>query len=134
MPQAVQIETQSEQQSLTLLRVQRAARSAGRELALDRTEQALDQRSASVEASRERSPHFGADFMNMPGFLSAFGRDHALRPELLPDVGVIPLAVELGVGQHQPDARLLGGGFDDSGQIRTIVPRTTSCDLRQQEL
>src|SRR6202165_589107 len=134
MPQAVQIETQSEQQSLTLLRVQRTAWRTSREFAFDRTEQALDQGSAAVEPLRECSPHLGAHSMNTPGFLSALGGDHALRPELFPDVGVIPLAVELGVGQDQPNACLFGSRLDDCGQIRTIVPRTTSCDLRQQEL
>src|SRR5580693_4792131 len=115
MPQAVQIETQSEQQGLTLLRAQRATRRTGRELAFYRTEKALDQGSAPVEPSRKGSPHLGAHSMNAPGFLSALGGDHALRPELFPDVGVIPFAVELGVGQHQPDARLLGSRFDDCG-------------------
>src|SRR5579872_4015964 len=38
MPQAIQIEIQSEQQGLTLLCSQRAARRTGRELALHRTE------------------------------------------------------------------------------------------------
>src|SRR5579862_3543796 len=113
MPQAIQIETQSEQPSLALLRAQRTARRTGRELALHRTEQALDQRSASVEALRECSSHFGAHSMNTPGFLSALGRDHAPRPELLSDVGVIPFAVEFGVGQHQADACWLGSRFDD---------------------
>jgi hypothetical protein len=47
---------------------------------------------------------------------------------------VILFAVEFGVGQHQPHGRLLGSRLDDCGQIRTIVPRATSCDLRQQEL
>jgi len=46
MPQAMQIETQSEQQSLTFVRAQRATGRAGRELAFHRTEQALDQGSA----------------------------------------------------------------------------------------
>jgi hypothetical protein len=72
--------------------------------------------------------------VDTPGFLSALGRDHTLRPELLPDVGVIPLAVEFGVGQHQTDARLLGGRFDQRGQIRAVVPRAASRDLRQQKL
>jgi hypothetical protein len=40
--------------------------------------------------------------VDAPGFLSAFGGNYTLRPELLPDVGVIPLAVEFGIGQHQP--------------------------------
>src|SRR5579864_9235838 len=134
MPQAVQIETQSEQQGLTLLRTQRAARRTSRELALHRTEKALDQGSAPVKPSRKCTPHLGAHPMNAPGFLSALGGDHTLRPELLPDVGVIPLAVELGVGQHQADARLLGSRFDHGRQIRAIVPRATSRHLRQQKL
>jgi hypothetical protein len=44
---------------------------------------------------------------------------------------MIPLAVEFGVGQDQPDARLLGSRFDDRGQIRAIVPRAAARDLRQ---
>ena len=112
----------------------RSERLARAEAALHRTEQGLDQGSAAVELSRECAPHLGAHSMNTPGFLSALGGDHALRPELFPDVGMISFAVELGVGQHQPNARLLGSRLDHCGQIRTIVPRTTSCDLRQQEL
>src|SRR5271167_4913665 len=126
MPQTIQIETQSEQQSLTLLRAQRASRRTSREFAFDRTEQALDQGSAAVESLRECSPHLGAHSMDAPGFLSALGWNYALRAELLADVGVVPFAVELGIGQHQPDARLLGSRFDDGGQIRTIVPRAAS--------
>jgi hypothetical protein len=48
--------------------------------------------------SRECPPHLGAHSMNAPAFLSALGGNHALRPELLADVRVVPLAVELGVG------------------------------------
>src|SRR5579864_8510104 len=129
MPQAVEIETQSEEQSLTLLCAQRTTGRSGRELAFHRTEHALDQGSAPVESSRKYSPHLGAHPMDAPAFLSALGGNHTVGPELLPDVGVIPLAVELGVGQHQPDARLLGSRFDDRWQIGTIVPRATSCDL-----
>jgi hypothetical protein len=44
--------------------------------------------------------------VDAPGFLSALGGDYTLRPELAPDEGVIPLAVELGVGQHQANGRL----------------------------
>jgi hypothetical protein len=50
--------------------------------------------------------------VNAPGFLFALGGDHTLRPELLPDLGVIPFAVEFGVGQDQPNARLVGRRFD----------------------
>ena len=112
MPQAIQIETQSEQQSLTLLCAQRAAGRSGRKLAFHRGEQALNQSATAVKPLREGTSHLGAHAMHTPGFLSAFGGDHALRPELFPDVGVIPLAVELGVGQHQPDARILRSGLD----------------------
>src|ERR1700758_4101927 len=126
MPQTVQVETQAEQEGLTHLSVQRTTGRPGRELALHRTEQTLDQSTAAIEASRERSPHLGTYSMDAPGLLAALGGDHALRPELAPDVGVISLAVELGVGQHQPDARLLGSGCDDGGQIRAIVPRAAS--------
>src|ERR1700675_3473131 len=108
MPQAIQIETQSEQQGLTLLRAQRTAGRASGELALHRTEQTLDQSTAPVEPSWKCSPHLGTHSVDAPRFLAALGGDHALRPELAPDVGVISLAVELGVGQHQADARLLG--------------------------
>ena len=49
MPQPIQIETQAEQQGLPHLHRQTAARGAGRELAFDRREDALDQRAAPVE-------------------------------------------------------------------------------------
>ena len=77
MPQAIQIETQSEQQGLTFLRAQRAARRTSRELAFHRTEQALDQGSAPVEASRKGSPHLGAHSMDAPSFLSTLGGNNA---------------------------------------------------------
>ena len=134
MFQAIQIETQPEQQGLAPLHVQRATGRSSRELALHRRKDALDQGAAPVELSRKRPPHLGPHATNAPSLLPALGGDHTLRPELLPDVGVIPLAVELGVGQHQPDARILRSGLDDRGQIRTVVPRTASRDLRQQEL
>jgi len=124
MTQAVNIETQPEQQSLTLLDAQRAAWGAGREVALHRTEQTLDQCATTIDPSRELLPHLGAHSMAAPGFLSTLGGDHAVCPELLSDVGMIPLAVELGVGQHQADARLLGSRFDHSGQIRAICDNT----------
>ena len=38
----------------------------------------------------------------MRQFFFALDEDDALRPELLPDVGVIPFAVEFRVGQDQP--------------------------------
>ena len=91
-----------------MLHGQQAAGRAGREFALHRREDALDQSPAPIEAVRKRPPHFGTHPAHAPGFLPALGRDHTLRSESLPDVGVIPLAVEFGIGQHQPDACLLG--------------------------
>src|SRR6516164_2239091 len=134
MPQAVQIETQAEQQGLAHLHGQAAARSAGRELAFDRGEDTLDQRAAAVESARKRPPHFGTHAAYAPSFLSAFGRDHALRSELLTNVGMISFAVEFRIGQYQSDGGLLRRGFDDGGQIRAVVPRTSSGALRQQKL
>jgi hypothetical protein len=67
-------------------------------------------------------------------FLSALGGNHALRPTLLRDVGMISLAVEFVVGQDQPDGSFLRSGSDDRRQIRTVVPGVASRDLRQQEL
>jgi hypothetical protein len=72
--------------------------------------------------------------VHAPGFLPAFGRNHALRSEAFADVGRIALAVELRIGQHQPDAGLLGSGFDNGRQIRAVVPRAAPRELRQYEL
>jgi len=76
---------------------ERAGR-ASRELAFHGTEQALDQRSASIEPTRKWPPHFGAHSVHAPSWFPAFRGDHTLRSECAPNVGVIPLAVELGVG------------------------------------
>lgn len=86
MFQAVQIEAQSEQQGLADLHAQRTTRCACRKLALYRTEQALDQGPEAIEALRKCPPHLGAHSAHPPGFLPTFGGDHALRPELLPDI------------------------------------------------
>ena len=117
MPQAVQVETQSEQQGLARLHPERAAGCASRELALHRREHRFDQGAAPVELSRERPPHFGTHSAHSPSLLPTLGWDHALGPELSADISVIPLAVELGVGQHHSDARLLGSRFDHRRQI-----------------
>ena len=107
MFQAIHIETESEQQGLTHLHAQAASGSTGGELAFHRGENALDQVAASVEPSREGSPHLGADSVYAPGFLATLGRDHALRSELPANVSMISLAVEFGVGRYQSDACLL---------------------------
>jgi hypothetical protein len=134
MPQAIQIETQAEQQGLTHRHAQTASRCPSRELAFDRREYALDQCATPIGSLRECPPHLGTHAAHAPSFLSAFGGDYTLRSKFLPNVGVISLAVELGVGQHQANACLLGSCFDDRRQIRTVVPRTAPRDLRQQEL
>src|SRR5580698_3900446 len=122
MPQTIQDETQAEQQVLTDLGAQRTTGRASRELALHRTEQTLDPSTAAIKASRERPPHLGTHSADAPGFLSALGRDYTLRPELAPDVDVISLAVERGVGQHQTNGRSRGSRCDEVRQIPTIVP------------
>src|SRR6267154_4927990 len=134
MFQPIQIETQYEQQGLTHLHRQRATWGASREFSFDRREQALDQGAAAVKPSWEGTPHLGTHSVYAPGFLPPLGGNHALRSEAFADVGVIALAVELRVRQHQPDAGLLGSSFDDGRQIRAVVPRPSPRELRQHEL
>src|SRR5436309_229713 len=134
MFQPIQIETQSEQQGLTHLHTQRATWGASREFSFDRREQALDQGAAAVKPSWEGTSHLGTHSVYAPGFLPTLGGNHALRSETFANVGVIALAVELRVRQHQPDAGLLGSCVDDGRQIRAVVPRPSPRELRQHEL
>jgi len=97
--------TQSEQEGLTHLHAQRAARCGWCEPAFYRTEQALEQGPSAVEPLREGPPHLGTHPAHSPRFLPALRGNHTLRPELLPDICYISLAVKFGVGQHQTDAR-----------------------------
>ncbi|HXN25188.1 MAG TPA: hypothetical protein VOA41_20835 [Candidatus Dormibacteraeota bacterium] len=76
MPQAIQIETQSEQQGLTYLHAQGATWRASRELALHRGKHALDQSAAPVELPRKRPPHLGPNSAHSPRFLPTLGGDH----------------------------------------------------------
>ena len=66
---------------------------------------------AGILAASRRAPH-GRVF-----FLSTLGRDHDSRPELLPDVGVIPFTVELGVRSYQSDGSLLGSPSTTAGKV-----------------
>ena len=134
MPQAIQVETQSEQQGLALLHGQQPAGRAGREFAFHRREDALDQSTAPIKAARKCPPHFGSHPAHSPGFLPTFRRDHTLRSESLPDVGVVPLAVEFGIGQHQTDPRLLGSCLHDRRQTRAVVPGAPPSHLCQHTL
>ena len=125
MPQAVQIETQSEEQSLTLLCAQRTTGRAGRELTrlTELNMLSIRDHDAGKAVSWEMFAASGRALHGCARSSSHAWRESTLfSPELLPDVGVIPLAIELGVGQHQPDPRLLGSRFDDRWQIGTIVP------------
>jgi hypothetical protein len=134
MPQAVKIETQSEQQGLAGLHRERATGCASRKLALHRREYRFDQGTAPIDLLRKRPPHFGTHSAHPPGSLPALGGDHTVGPESLPDVGVIPLAVELGIGQHQPDPPTPGSRFDHRRQTPAVVPWATSRSLREQQL
>jgi hypothetical protein len=102
MLQAVQIETQSEQQSLAHLHSQRAARCTSRELALDRRKQALDQSATPIKPSWKCPAHLGAHSAEAPRFLSTLRGDHAPRPELLPDLGMIPVEGRSSVVEQRP--------------------------------
>lgn len=77
MLQAVQVETQAEQQGLTHLHPKRATGRACREFTLDRREQCFNQGTAAVELARKRPPHFGAHFADAPRLLPALGGDYA---------------------------------------------------------
>ena len=90
MLQAVQVETQSEQQGLAHLHPERATGRASRELALHRREHRFDQGAAPVELSRKGPPHFGPHSAHPPGFLPTLGGDYALGPELPAETRVIP--------------------------------------------
>ena len=83
MFQPVQIETQSEQESLAHLRAQRSTRCTGRKFSFHRREQTLDQGTTAVNPLRECAPHLGAHSVQVPGFLSAFGGNYALRSKAL---------------------------------------------------
>ena len=133
MPQAIQVETQSEQQGVAPLRAQRTSRRMSGRRALHRAEQNLDQGTAPIELLRERPPHIGTHSTDTPVFFSGRRRNHAPRPELLSDLGVIAVTVEFSVGQHQPAACLLGSRSDDR-QIRAVVPRAAPRELRQHEV
>jgi hypothetical protein len=134
MFQAIQIETQAEQQGLTPLHAQAAAGRPSRELALDRGEDAFDQRATPIDSLGECPPHLRSHSVDAPCFVPALRRNHTPRSKLAANVGVVPLAVEFAVGQHPADGRFLRSGSDDRGPIRTVVPGAASRHLRQQEL
>ena len=129
MPQAIQIETQAADHSLSHPHRQTAAWGARRELAFDR-EDALDQRATPVELLRKGWPHLGS--VPAPSFLSTLRGNNTLRSALLTNLGAISLAVEFGIGQPSPmrvcwDAVLTTAGkFAQSSH----APRRAVCDNR----
>jgi len=133
MPQAIQIETQAEQQGLAHLHRQAAGWGAGRELAFEQKKNVLDRGATPVQLLRKSPPHLSTHSARAPSFLSTLGGDDTLHPELMTNVGVITLAVEFSIGQHQSDVSLLESSFDHRGQFRAVVPEAASCSLRQQE-
>src|SRR5437016_13436768 len=72
--------------------------------------------------------------MNAPRLSAAFGWDDALGMKLLADEDVVALGIELGIGQHAAYGGVGMGLRDEGGQVGTIVPRSLSCGLRQDEL
>ena len=134
MLQAIEIEAQPEQPGLALLQGHQAAGSANQAFALHRREDTFGPRRVLLESAPKRSPHLRTHPAYAPGFLPVLRWDHAPCPELLPGVGGVPLAVELGVGQHQSDASLLEGGLHENRQVRTVVPLAMPRHLCQQVL
>lgn len=60
---------------------------------------------APVELTRKRPSHFSTHSAQAPGLLPTLGDNHAPGFEPLAGISVIPLAPELGVGQHPSDTR-----------------------------
>ena len=131
-PQAIQIETQTKQQGLANLHAQAAARGPCRKFAFDRREYALDQSAAPIQPAGKRPPHFRTDSVHSPGFLSPLGGDHTVRSELFPNVGVVPLAVEFRIGQHQPNGGCWEAVATTAGKFAQSFqgPRRALCDNR----
>jgi hypothetical protein len=130
MPQAIQIETQAEQQGLPHLHRQTAAWGASRELAFDRREDALDQCATPVELLWKGSPHLGTHSVHAPSFLSTLGGDNTLRSELLPNVGVISLAVEFASASTSPMRVCWEAVLTTAGKFAQSFhgPRRAVCD------
>jgi hypothetical protein len=134
MPQAVKIVSQSEQQSLTALRRQAAARRTARQFAFGNREDGLDQGTTAILLAGKRRAHLRTNAVNGPGLLPPLRRDDTASMKLLANESVVPLGVELGIGQHAADRSMRMGFGYQSGQVGAIVPRGSACRLRQDEL
>jgi hypothetical protein len=98
--QAIKIVREPDQQGLATLGEQASSGSAAREFTFGHGEDGFDQGATAVFLARKMVAHLGADAVDAPGFLPAFGGDDAQSMKLLADKGVIALGIELGVGQH----------------------------------
>src|SRR5207245_895331 len=105
MFQAIQIETQAEQQGLTLLHGQAAARRPSRKLALDRGEDAFDQRATPIDSLGECPSHLRSHSVEMPCFLPPLRWNHTPCSQFAAYVGVIPLAAVFSSAYRATGAR-----------------------------
>ena len=62
---------------------------------------------APVFCFRKRGTHLGADAVEFPTRLAAFGGNDTLCTEPLADMKMVTLTVKLGIGHHQIDPILL---------------------------
>lgn len=72
---------------------------------------------------REAAAHLRLDAIDLPVGLEAFGRDDPVGGDYLADMAVVALAVELDVGEDQPDRRPLVGGADERAQRGAVIKR-----------
>jgi hypothetical protein len=134
MPQAVKIVSQTQQQCLAALREQASAWSTTGQFALGNPEDSLDQGTAAIFLTRKIGTHLRTNAMNGPRLFPTLGGDDAEGMKLLTNKGVIPLGVELGIGQHTADRSLGMRLRDQAGQVGTVVPGGLTRRLRQNEL
>jgi len=132
--QAVKIVSQAQQQCLAALRKQTAAGSTRGEFAFDGRKDGFHQGATAVQMSWEMAAHLGAYAVKVPGALAAFSGDDAASVESLANMGMVELAVELGIGQHQADGADRLGGIDQGAQVGAVVGGAGVGHLGQQEL
>ena len=104
MPQAIEVVGEAEEQCLTDLRLQTAARRTGGEFAFHHREDRFHLRSLSIGLVRKSAIHLTAkdSSRNTPARLC---RNNALRAAALPNVLMVGFGIELGIRQHQPQWR-----------------------------
>ena len=100
-PEAVEIVSQTEQESLFALGGERTARCFGGELAFDCAEDRLGMHALPIALGRESRAHLRAHAMNLPARLASFSGNDTLRANPFADVPVVAFAVELGIGQNR---------------------------------